>query len=333
MQAARELGLDPAATCVLVNLGQGAEVRDLAERCVAALAGRDGVQVAVLSSAIAAGLDVPDGVVHLRSTYPISRHFRAIDAAVSAAGYNAYHELIRFGVPTLFAPMRRQTDDQAARARFAAGQGVGLALDAGAGPEPALEQLLDPARREAMRGRLAEHRPANGAADAAAWLEELARAESGPRTPVGRWRKYLRSPARSARAAAPFVARMPVHAAALVKQTIQRPPPRTVALALDVGPGDAGAMVAEALTRTPDPPERVLIVTDSLELAPLRRAGVGHEHVPGRDEAQAQLTGGDYEAFVRERLELILAERRRPRRLIAVGGQAEKVLSSGTLGR
>ena len=102
--AAAELGLDPEATCVLVNLGQGPEVRALAERCVRELAGRDGVQVAVLSSAIASGLDLPDGVVHLRATYPISRYFRAIDGAVAAAGYNAYHELIRFGIPTLFAP-------------------------------------------------------------------------------------------------------------------------------------------------------------------------------------------------------------------------------------
>ena len=61
-QAARELGLDPDARCVLVNLGQGPEVRELARLCVARLAGRAGIQVAVLSSAIAAGLDVPDGV-------------------------------------------------------------------------------------------------------------------------------------------------------------------------------------------------------------------------------------------------------------------------------
>jgi hypothetical protein len=92
-------------------------------------------------------------------------------------------------------------------------------------------------------------------------------------------------------------------------------------------------MVAEALAQTADPPERVLIVTDSLELEALRRAGVGHEHLPARSEVQAQLAGAAYEKFARSRLELILAERRRPRRLIAVGEQAEAVLSSGTLSR
>ena len=142
--------------------------------------GRHGVQVAVLSSAIAAGLDVPDGVVHLRSTYPICRYFRAFDAAVSAAGYNAFHELIRFGVPTLFVPMLRETDDQAARARFAAGPGVGLALEPGAGPERgARGAARSRARGSAMRERLdgAAARP-TARPTAAAWLEELATAEA-----------------------------------------------------------------------------------------------------------------------------------------------------------
>lgn len=333
-EAAAELGLDPDATCVLINLGQGPEVRGLAERCVAHLARRDGVQAAVLSSAIAAGLDVPDGVVHLRSTYPISRCFRAFDAAVAAAGYNAYHELIRFGVPSLFVPMARQTDDQAARARYAQAQGAGLAVEPGGAPEAALDELLDVASRERMRRRLGELRPANGAPEAAAWLEELAGRAPRPRRATSRLRKYLRAPARSARAAAPFVARLPVHAGAFVKQTIERPAPRTVVLALDVEPGTIETVIADGLARTPDPPERVLFVTDSLELGALREAGVGHEHVPARAEAQPALAGEPYDAFARRRFELILAERRRPKRVIAVGDSAAAITGgSGTLTR
>lgn len=336
-EAARELGLDPRKTCILVNLGQGEEVRELAERCVARLAGRDGVQVAVLSSAIAARLDVPDGVVHLRATYPISRHFRAIDAAVSAAGYNAYHELIRFGIPAFYVPMRRQTDDQAARARYAARAGVGLAAAEGGDVDASVDELLEPAARERMRSRLAELRPPNGAPQAARWLEDLAGAEPKPRAPQSRWRKYARSPARSARAAAPFVARLPVHGAAFVKQTIQRPAPRTVVLAFGIEPGEIEAALAGALARTPDPPGRVLVVTDSLELRALRRAGVGHEHVPGPAAAQAVLAAEPWESFARRRLELILAERRRPRRMLAVGAAGEEMLASlgpfGTLSR
>ena len=57
--------------------------------------------------------------MRLRATYPMSRYFAAFDGAVAAAGYNAYHELIELGVPSLFVPMPRDTDDQAARARYA----------------------------------------------------------------------------------------------------------------------------------------------------------------------------------------------------------------------
>ena len=141
---------------VLVQLGQGDEVRAASERCLAHLAGRDGVRVAALSSHLAAMDDAPPGVVGLDSTYPMSRYLRAFDATVSAAGYNAYHELIRFGVPSLFVPMRRQTDDQEARARYAETSGVGLGVDGpgAAGLEAKLDELLDPARREAMRSAL-----------------------------------------------------------------------------------------------------------------------------------------------------------------------------------
>ena len=333
-QAAGELGLDPGATCVLVNLGQGPEVRALAERCVERLAGREGVQVAVLSSAIAGGLDVPDGVVHLRATYPVSRYFRAIDAAVAAAGYNAYHELIRFGVPSLFVPMARQTDDQAARARFAERAGAGLALAEGGDPDRALEELLDLDLRARISERLAQMRPPNGAAEAAAWLEELAGAAARPRVAASRFGRYLRSPVRSVRAAAPFAARAPLHAAALAKQTIQRRPPRTMVLALGLKPEAVEAAVADALKRTPDPPERVLVVTDALELGALRRLGVGHEHLPAPDDVQAALSGTPYEDFARRRLELILAERPRPRRMLAAGDRGRELLAAfGTLSR
>ena len=336
-EAARELGLDPAATCVLVNLGQGEAVRELAARSIGHLSGRPGVQVAVLSSAIAAGLEVPDDVVHLRATYPISRCFAAFDAAVAAAGYNAYHELIRFGVPSLYVPMRRQTDDQAARALFAEREGLGLGVES-AGPhvpvEAKLDSLLDHAQRDAIRARLRERRPENGAANAAAWVADLAASERPSRPATSRWRKYLRDPAGSARRAAPFVARLPLHAGAVVKQTIQRRPPRTVIVAFGVPSDGMAEALGEALSRTPDPPERVLVVTDSLELAPLRRLGVGFEHVPARGEAQPEAAGGDYEAFARRRLELILAERPRPRRLLGAGEMSpEKLASFATLSR
>ena len=60
-EAAAELGLDPARTTVLVSLGQGPEVREANRVALAALAGRDDVQVAALESALERAGDVPDG--------------------------------------------------------------------------------------------------------------------------------------------------------------------------------------------------------------------------------------------------------------------------------
>ena len=81
----------------------------------------------------------------------------------------------------------------------------------------------------------------------------------------------------------------------------------------------SSARLERALAETPDPPGRVLVVTDSLDLAPLRRAGVGFEHVPAAGEAQAELAVGGHHEFVRRRLALILAERPKPKRTISIG--------------
>jgi UDP:flavonoid glycosyltransferase YjiC (YdhE family) len=333
-EAERELGLEPGRTTVLVALGQGAEVRGATERCLRALAGREGVQVAALSSAIGAGVEVPAGVVHLRATYPMSRYYAAFDLAVAAAGYNAYHELLALRVPSLLVPIARETDDQAARARHAAGAGIAAAVAGPAAPEleAELERLLDPAVREEIAGRLAALPAADGAREAADWLVKLA--DPSLDDPAvserqrARGRRYSwHLPGGSPREALEFLARVPRGVAALGKQLLTSPrPPRTVILALGLAGEELEAAVAGALARTPDPPERVLVITDSLDFAPLRRAGVGFEHVPARGELQARLAGGDYDSFLRRRLSLILAERRRPRRTIAIGAADEEAL-------
>jgi UDP:flavonoid glycosyltransferase YjiC (YdhE family) len=326
-EAEQALGLEPGKVNVLVALGQGAEVREATARCLRLLRGREDVQVAALSSAIDELGELGDGVVHLRATYPMSRFYRAFDMAIAAAGYNAFHELIRFGVPTLFVPMRRETDDQAARARWAQEAGVGRAVDAAgaAGLEESLESMLG-GEREAMERRLAELPVEDGAAQAAQWLGELVETERRPGPKRGRFARYARDPVGSLRAAAPVLRRAPKNLGAIAWQTLTRRPPRTVVLALGLDPGRLEAELPRALAQIPDPPERVLVVTDGLELAPLRRAGVAFEHVPAPGTAQAQAAGDDYDSFLRGRLSLILAERRRPKRFLAIGDSGEAII-------
>jgi hypothetical protein len=328
-EAERELGLEPGRTNVLVALGQGPEVRDATARCLTHLSTRDDVQVASLGSPIG-------DVVELRATYPMSRFYAAFDAVVAAAGYNAYHELLRLGPPALFVPMTRETDDQAARARYAAEAGLGRAVTGPAATEleAELDALLDPDERAAIRARLGALEIADGAREAAEWLVELAAPALGDPAVSERQRARGRRfgwhlPGGSPREAAEFLARVPRGVAALGKQLVTSPrPPRTVVLALGLDGAGLEAELPGVLERAPDPPERVLVITDSLDFAPLRRAGVGFEHVPARGELQPELAGGDYDSFLRHRLALILAERRRPRRVIAVGHAGEAALQA-----
>src|SRR5919109_128277 len=135
-EAERELGLERGTVNALVAVGAGSDAVDRnVERCLARLADAPGVQAAALESSISRRLTLPEGVIAVRDTYPMARFARAFDLTVSAAGYNNFHELIHLGVATLFVPMRRELDDQAARAGWAAANGVGLACDGPDAPE------------------------------------------------------------------------------------------------------------------------------------------------------------------------------------------------------
>lgn len=301
-QAERELGIEPGAVNVLVQLGQGAEVKAASERCLRFLAGVDGVRVAALRSAISKMDAVPEGVVGLDSTYPMSRYLRAFDVTVSAAGYNAYHELIRFGVPSLFVPMKRQTDDQHARARYAEATGVGRGIDGPADPalEAKLGELLEKSTRDATRARLEQLRPENGAAAAARWLHDLAQTDRVRKPGTPAWKKYVQHPVKSGRAAAPFAARVPGAVGRIVHQTVTRPKARVVVDAMGAGPEEVAERLPALLKRLGEEPESVLVLTDRVDTLPVMRAnGVGADHVAAAG-----------------RRELILAERPRIKRVV-----------------
>ncbi|MCK6507059.1 hypothetical protein L6R53_27415 [Myxococcota bacterium] len=87
-----------------------------------------------------------------------------VDAAVSAAGYNSFHELMHVGLPTVFLPQPRIADDQAERAHRAVAAGAGrLAGDLDAVPDLLDALLEDPGSARAA----AELVPRNGALAAA----------------------------------------------------------------------------------------------------------------------------------------------------------------------
>jgi UDP:flavonoid glycosyltransferase YjiC (YdhE family) len=319
-QAAAELGLDPKATNVLVALGQGEEVREATARTLAHLTGNAGVQVATVSSALAAADSVPHGVIGLRATYPMSRYFAAFDAAVAAAGYNAYHELIELGVPSLFVPMHRETDDQPARARWAESAGLGFGVGAADDPELEAKLVRLLSERAAIASRLAGREEAEGAAQAAAFLGD---ATSNYRPSETTRQSSARGGSREFRRRwGSFIASSPRTAWRLTTQQLMKPRAKALVLAIGIE-GDVVAAVRAGIEQAGEPPERTLVVTDALaQLGELRALGVGVEHVPADGSRQAELAGGSYDDFVNARLELIRAERPKPRRAVVVPGGA-----------
>ncbi|MBM2617585.1 glycosyl transferase [Actinoplanes sp. LDG1-06] len=106
----------------------------------------------------------------------VSRYLRAFDLVVSAAGYDAYHEQLRFGIPTVLVPDPGDAlDDQAARARHAEAAGVAITVgDPDTDLEKALAAAARPEKRAALRRRCEELTFSNGASAAATWLGGLA---------------------------------------------------------------------------------------------------------------------------------------------------------------
>jgi hypothetical protein len=114
---------------------------------------------------------VPVTVPGFRVIEPAGRAVRAADLAVATADYTSFHELLAAGVPTVFVPDRAAgTDDQLARARFAAAAGAALCAEPGADLGDVLTAAARPAVREALARRCAELAFGNGAAAAAAWI-------------------------------------------------------------------------------------------------------------------------------------------------------------------
>lgn len=177
-EAARVFGVDPDRPTALVTLGAG-NINDISSdvgRFVGRLLDEQGLQV-VLTRPVIADDEARFGErVHGVSVYPVSRYFRAFDFAIAASGYNAFHELVQFGVPTAFVPNTSTAmDDQEGRARWAEQAGVGLCVDevTEAQVDRVVTALADPVRRLRLASRCGELAQPNGAGAAMAAVESL----------------------------------------------------------------------------------------------------------------------------------------------------------------
>lgn len=162
------LGIAPGRRAVYVTLGGGGEASasTTLPRLVDQLHSR-GWHVVVGAGPLYQGPERRGPGLTWLTRYAPAELLPGVDAAVAAAGYNTFHELMHLGVPTVFWPLARIADDQRERAMRAVEAGAGRLAER-VEDIPAL--LEDPGSAEAARALV----PGGGARRAArACLEGL----------------------------------------------------------------------------------------------------------------------------------------------------------------
>lgn len=178
-EAAARLGVDPAKLTVLFNVGSNA-IPGL-DDVMTVIAHRANVNVLTTKDAL--GRNRSDSAVHAVSgLFPLYPYLSAVDLAVTSVGYNAAHEFVGSGVPTVLVPATNVTDDQRARALAMQDAGVGIVVEAQDAIvlQESVERLLDDEDERsvmayAARG-VASHWT-HGAAEAAALLRAATRSK------------------------------------------------------------------------------------------------------------------------------------------------------------
>ena len=131
-EALARLNLGSEKRVVYIQLGAGrinnidSEIR----MTVNALLEYKDLQIIVGESMLGERIHFSNQRVRMLRDYPNSIYFNAFDASIQAGGYNSFHEMRSFEIPTLFYPnMNTGMDDQLARCERAEEEGWGLVLE------------------------------------------------------------------------------------------------------------------------------------------------------------------------------------------------------------
>ncbi|WP_071797527.1 glycosyltransferase [Natronohydrobacter thiooxidans] len=177
--ARRHYGLEDDHLAIALQLGSGAnfEMRSLRRKIIQRLLADPRVVILDIVSPLAPLPEQADTPrLRILREFPSFLTSRAMDAAVSVAGYNAFHEQLLGGIPTLFIPNEApEMDSQLTRAQWANACGLGLILrarhDIGA-LDQTVARLLDDDFRAACKDRLAGLPQENGARDIAEFVTD-----------------------------------------------------------------------------------------------------------------------------------------------------------------
>lgn len=185
--ARQKLGIEPDKLLAFVSLGGGGDTSNTAtfSMLLRTLARYPSLKILLAEGLLSDGNVLNDLVEELpalrnqviRTTdYPVARLFQGVDMALAGAGYNTFHELMHFGIPTVFIPKPRGYDDQLARANQAATRGAALVCeendDFAINLPLLIDRLMLPEVRNALRTKALQMVPKNHAEATASMIIE-----------------------------------------------------------------------------------------------------------------------------------------------------------------
>ncbi|MDG0032935.1 hypothetical protein MMB68_25710 [Priestia sp. Y58] len=162
---------------VFVSLGAGNinDIKLTISKILTVLRKRKDIFIVISESIIGKRLQIPEqeNLIIIRD-YPISSYYNAFDLAITASGYNSFHELLFFNVPAIIIPNQMtKTDDQVARALSAERVGAARVIKNESIPEieKAINMALKPQQQLLMKNITQKLIYKNGADDVANLLK------------------------------------------------------------------------------------------------------------------------------------------------------------------
>ena len=175
--AATHLGVDPARKNVVLQLGarQNFDFASLRSALLDTLSAFD-VDMLEIENPLANYEPPVPGDPPRQKVYPLFPLSNAIDLMITTPGYNAFHESIYGGIPTLFVPNEAaEMDDQLLRAAFATSAGLALMMTVADTPraDAKIKEALSPEFSAMVRHRSGRLMYNNGAEKAAHLIRDF----------------------------------------------------------------------------------------------------------------------------------------------------------------
>ncbi len=160
--ARSQLGIPEGARAIYLSVGGGGDLRapEILPKLVRSLSGS--YYLVVGAGPLYQGPELRGPGITWLSRYVPMELFAGLDGAVTAGGYNSFHELMHAGVPSVFLPQPRIADDQGERVMRAVKAGAGLLAES-VSQVPELVSQLGAGHRQAALDLV----PENGATRAA----------------------------------------------------------------------------------------------------------------------------------------------------------------------